>query len=198
MEPLLSVPSIDFVESDVAFGSRISAICDAHHLPFAEASFDGVVVQAVLEHVIDPIQCVAEIYRVLKPEGLVYSETPFIQQVHLGKFDFTRYTHLGHRRLFRQFEEVSSGVVCGPGMALAWSYQYFLLSFVKSPTARAIVKALARLSSFWLKYFDYYLIDQPGSYDAASGYYFLGKKSERILSDQELLMLYRGTQSSSF
>ncbi|MBW4670601.1 MAG: methyltransferase domain-containing protein [Cyanomargarita calcarea GSE-NOS-MK-12-04C] len=198
IESLLSMPEIELIESDVAFGPRVSMILDAHNIPFDDNSFDGVIVQAVLEHVTDPAHCVEEIYRVLKPDALVYSETPFIQQVHLGKYDFTRFTHLGHRRLFRKFEEISSGASCGPGMALAWSYQYFLLSFVKSPLARGLVKVFARMTAFWLKYFDYYLIDKPGTFDAASSYYFMGKKSDRILSDRELLTLYKGTQSSSF
>jgi SAM-dependent methyltransferase len=197
-ESLLANPAIEIIETDVVLTPRIDVICDAHQLPFADNSFDGVVVQAVLEHVADPFGCVAEIYRVLDCNGLVYSETPFMQQVHLGKYDFTRFTHLGHRRLFRKFEEVSSGAVCGPGMALIWSLQYFFLSFVKSSAARNIVKALTRLAFFWLKYFDYYLVNKPGTFDAASGYYFLGRKSETVLSDKELLKLYRGAQSSSF
>jgi SAM-dependent methyltransferase len=198
MDELLAHPTLELIESDVAFGSRISIIFDTHTIPFADSSFDGVIIQAVLEHVLDPNRCVEEIHRVLKPNGLVYSETPFIQQVHLGKYDFTRFTHLGHRRLFNKFEEISSGAVCGPGMALAWSYQYFLLSFVKSPLSRLLVKAFARITSFWLKYFDYYLIDQPGTFDSASSFYFLGKKNEKVLTDRELLTLYRGTQGSSF
>lgn len=198
MEALFSVPSIELIETDVAFGPRISVICDAHNIPFDNGSFDGVIIQAVLEHVVEPSYCVEEIHRVLKDNGLVYAETPFMQQVHLGKYDFTRFTHLGHRRLFRKFEEICSGPVCGPGMALCWSYQYFLLSFVKVPAARAFVKLFARITSFWLKYFDYYLINKPGTFDAASGYYFMGTKSARVLTDRELLTLYRGTQSSSF
>jgi hypothetical protein len=79
-------------------------------------------------------------------------------------------------------------------MALAWSYQYFLLSFVKTPAAKNIVKAFTRLTSFWLKYFDYFLIDKPGTFDAASGYYFLGTKSDHVLGDRELIQLYRGIQ----
>lgn len=198
MEPLFSEPALELVETDVAFGTDISIICDAHSLPFADNSFDGVVIQAVLEHVVDPYQCVAEVHRVLQPEGIVYSETPFMQQVHLGRYDFTRFTHLGHRRLFRNFAEIASGPVCGTGMALAWSYQYFLLSFVKASVARAVVKVIARLTSFWLKYFDYLLIDRAGTYDAASGFYFLGTKSDRTLSDRELLTQYKGAQASSF
>ncbi|AOY81444.1 MULTISPECIES: class I SAM-dependent methyltransferase [Moorena] len=198
MEELLSVPAIEIIESDVAYDSRIAVIFDSHNIPFKDNSFDGVIIQAVLEHVVDPSRCVEEIHRVLKKDGLVYSETPFMQQVHLGRYDFTRFTHLGHRRLFRKFEEICSGAVCGPGMALAWSYQYFLLSFVKTPMARSLIKVIARLTSFWLKYFDYYLIDKSGTFDSASGFYFMGKKSEKILDDTELITLYRGTQASSF
>ena len=34
-------------------------------------SFDGVMIQAVLEHVLEPTRVVAEIHRVLKPDGLL-------------------------------------------------------------------------------------------------------------------------------
>jgi SAM-dependent methyltransferase len=198
IEALSQNPEIEIVEIDVAFGAGVSVICDAHSLPFTDACFDGVIVQAVLEHVVDPIRCVAEIHRVLKPNALVYAETPFMQQVHLGRYDFTRFTHLGHRRLFRKFAEVSSGAVCGPGMALAWSYQYLLLSLFENETIRKFVKIFARLTSFWLTYIDYLLINNPGVYDAASGYYFMGKKSDVELGDRELIKQYRGTQFASF
>ena len=198
IESLISTSSIEIIESDVVLADNISVICDAHKIPFKDNSIDGVIVQAVLEHVVDPHSCVEEIYRVLKEDGLVYSETPFMQQVHLGKYDFTRFTHLGHRRLFRKFEEISSGPVCGSGMALAWSYQYFLLNFVSSEIARNLVKVFARLTSFWLKYFDYFLINKAGSFDSASAYFFIGKKGDKILTDKELLSLYKGNQLSSF
>jgi len=142
MEALMSNPTADFIESDVSFGPRTKLICDAHDIPFEDGVFDAVIVQAVLEHVVDAPRCVDEIHRVLKPDGLVYAETPFMQQVHAGRYDFTRYTHLGHRRLFRRFEEIDSGLICGPGMALAWAYQYFLLSFVASRRMRSLVAAL--------------------------------------------------------
>lgn len=194
IQDILSNPSIEFIESDVSFGTRIGVIIDCHDIPFEDNSLDCVIAQAVLEHVVNPFRCVGEIHRVLKEGGLVYAETPFMQQVHGGKYDFTRFTHLGHRRLFREFEEIDSGATCGPGMALAWSYQYFLLSFFKSKILSSLVKVFVRLTCFWLKYFDHYLINKPGSFDAASGYYFLGRKSEEVLPDKELLQLYRGMQ----
>lgn len=192
MEVLLDHPAVDVVETDVSFGPRTALVCDAHRLPFADGSFDGVVAQAVLEHVLDPHQCVAEIHRVLAPGGLVYAETPFMQQVHVGRYDFTRFTHLGHRRLFRHFEEIDSGASCGPGMALAWSYTYFLCSFARGRGSRRVLRAAGHLTSFFLKYFDRYLAGRTEALDAASACYFLGSRSERALPDRELITLYRG------
>lgn len=192
MDALTAHFPIELIETDVSFGLRTMLICDAHDIPFDNESFDGVIAQAVLEHVVDPYRCVEEIHRVLKPEGLVYAETPFIQQVHKERYDFTRFTHLGHRRLFRKFEEIESGAVCGTGMALAWSYQYFLLSIMSSKPLRMAARFFARITSFYLKYVDYLLIDTPGTLDAASGFYFMGQKSDRVLADRDLIRLYKG------
>lgn len=192
MEAFARDARIELVESDVALAPRTALVADAHDLPFADESFDGVVAQAVLEHVLDPARVVAEMHRVLKAGGLVFGETPFMQQVHMGPYDFTRFTHLGHRRLFRCFEEVDSGVSCGPGMALAWAWQYFLLSFATRPLPRALLRGVASLTAFWLKYFDYLLIRRPGAIDAASGVYFLGRKSGTVLPDRTLVKGYRG------
>ena len=192
LERILSNPSIQFLETDVSFGPRTAIVFDAHNIPFKDSTFDGVIIQAVLEHVVDPYLAVEEVHRVLKNNGLVYAEVPFIEQVHGGKYDFTRFTYLGQRRLFRKFNEICSGATCGPGMALAWSYQYFLMSFFKSKFAMRFVKSFARLTSFWLKYFDYILINNPVALDAAAGYYFMGIKCNQILSDKELINLYKG------
>ena len=181
------------IETDVAFGERTNLICDAHDLPFKNGMFDGVIAQAVLEHVLDPIMCVNEIERVLKKDGMVYAETPFMQQVHAGRFDFIRFTHLGHRRLFRAFEELESGSACGAGMVLAWSYCYFLQSFFQNRTLQQFAFAFGSLTGFWLKYFDYFLTKKAGSFDSASSYYFWGRKTGRILDDKQLIEGYKGT-----
>ena len=192
MEQFADSSLINLVESDVAFGPRTMLIFDSHDIPFEDGSFDGIVIQAVLEHVVDPYRCVEEIHRVLNKHGVVYAETPFMQQVHGGRYDFMRFTYLGHRRLFRWFDEIDSGVICGPGMALAWSYQYFLMSFTNSKILRKYIKLFASLTSFFLKYFDYYLINKSGALDAASGYFFLGRKGKQALSDSDLIKLYKG------
>jgi SAM-dependent methyltransferase/uncharacterized protein YbaR (Trm112 family) len=185
-------PGLDFVDTDVSFGPRTKIVCDAHNLPFADGSVDAVVIQAVIQALLDPTRCIAEIHRVLREDGLIYAETPFMQQVCGAQYDFTRFTHLGHRRLFRDFEEIRSGAVCGPGMAFAWSYQYLLLSHTRRPALRTAIKGFTRATAFWLKYLDHYLIDKPGALDAASGFYFLGRRANSPLSDGDLVASYRG------
>ncbi len=194
IDSLYSRKSFEIVGADVSFGPYVKVISDAHDLPFEDEAFDCVVVQAVLEHVLEPRRCVCEVHRVLKTSGIVYAETPFMQQVHMKQYDFTRFTHLGHRRLFRDFEEIKSGPTCGPGVALAWSYTYFLRSFATSKTMVRLLTAIAHTTSFFLKYFDYYLIDKPGSYDAASAYFFIGKKQHHTLSDKELIAQFKGVK----
>jgi len=189
MEPLLERGEIELVDSDVAFGPRTKLVCDAHDIPFADKSFDGVVAQAVLEHVADPYRCVDEIHRVLKDDGLVYAETPFMQQMHGAPYDYTRFSIQGYRRLFRRYEEIDCGTCTGPGMALAWAYRYFLLSFTRQG-ARLAVNFFVGLTAWYLKYFDRILVNKPAAVDGASGYHFLGKKSSKTATDREIMKRY--------
>jgi SAM-dependent methyltransferase len=180
MKDLLNNKSAIIVESDVAFGPRTALIADSHGLPFKDNIFDGVVCQAVLEHVFSPNQCAKEIERVLKVGGIVYAETPFMQQVHGGNYDFTRFTLKGHRNLFLGFTELAAGITGGPAMAFAWSWVYLLQSFAFGKMSKLFLKLMGTLIVFPIKYLDYFLIKFPNSTDAASGFYFLGKKQEKI------------------
>jgi len=195
-EEIYAHKSFEIIGADVTYGPCTNIICDAHDIPFQNESFDCIIVQAVLEHVLDPQRCVSEIHRVLKSGGIVYAETPFMQQVHMRQYDYTRYTHLGHRRLFRNFDEIKSGPCGGPGMSLAWSYTWFLRSFATSaPMVYALI-FFGYITSFFLKYFDYYLIDKPGSYDAASFFFFLGRKADHLLPDRELINQFNGIKNA--
>lgn len=194
---LIGAYGLELVETDVYLGPRTAVVCDGHDLPFPDCSFDGVICQAVLEHVIDPYRVVSEVQRVLKPSGLIYSEIPFMQQVHEGAYDFTRFTLLGHRRLLRCFDEIASGSTGGPGMALVWSWRYFAMSWAGGSRAlRALVDAMATFLSFWLMYFDDLVGDRPAALDAASGTYFLGRLRMTPVADRDVLSAYRGAHAS--
>lgn len=69
-------------------------------LPFADNSFDAVFSFSVLEHVKDPFQCAAEIERVLKPDGVIYSSVPFLIPVHGYPHHYYNMTQQGLKNIF--------------------------------------------------------------------------------------------------
>jgi SAM-dependent methyltransferase len=194
----LNSSKFEVIDTDVTFGPRTKVICDGHSLPFADASVDMVIIQAVLEHVLDPVQCVKEIHRVLKPDGIVYSEIPFMQQVHGKAFDFTRFSFLGQRRLFRNFELIDMGPTAGPGSSLSWAYVYFLMGFSNNFYIRVMLRLFGTYTSFYLKYFDLLTKNKASTLDGASGIYFLGRKSDITLDDATLIANYKGGFRSYF
>jgi SAM-dependent methyltransferase len=172
-ERLYEEKSIELTGIDIRPSHTVDFICDAHFLPFADASFHGVWIQAVLEHVENPSRVAAEIQRILKPNGIVYAETPFMQQVHEGGYDFSRFTEIGHRNLLRDLETLGTGAVAGPGVALAWSIKYFLVALFRS---RLIGTAIALPFQFVFRLADH-LIPAREKSDGASGVWFLGRKN---------------------
>lgn len=189
MKELYSLQQYKVVSFDIYASPESHFVADAHDIPLPNNCFDAVIIQAVLEHVIEPSVVVEEIYRVLKPSGLVYSETPFMQHVHEGAYDFTRFTELGHRYLFKKFQHIRAGALSGAGTQLQWSLEYFFRSLFRSRKLGKLVK----LCFFWLQYLDR-LIPLPYNVDAASGVFFLGRKSTLELSKADIIALYQGAQ----
>lgn len=72
---------------------------DGMALPFRDARFDTVLCNEVLEHVPEPSRLMAEVARVLKPEGILLLTTPQTWGLHLEPHDFYRYTKHGLRYL---------------------------------------------------------------------------------------------------
>lgn len=189
MDALYDHPTIGLIAFDIYKSEFSHFVADAHAIPLADGSVDAVVCQAVLEHVLEPAQVADEIWRVLKSDGVVYAETPFMQQVHEGAYDFTRFTESGHRYLFRRFELIDSGVTAGPGTQLLWSIDYFVRSLFRSRAAGKV----AKLMFFWLHAFDR-LVPESFASDAASGVFFLGRKANRAVRPKEMVRFYRGAQ----
>ena len=187
-------PAIRVVYSDVDAKGMVDLFCDAHELPFLDETFDGVIASAVLEHVVYPERVAAEIHRVLARRGFIYSEIPFLQQVHEGAYDFTRYTLSGHRRLLNHFEEFSSGVVAGPGTTLAWAIEHFAVCCTPRPLV-SVTRVAVRVAVSWLKYFDYLFGQSPAAADGASCTFFLGRKTPSPQPDLDIVTRYSGVKT---
>ncbi len=186
---IYSDPRVQVIAFDLVDSPMTQFVADAHQIPLPSGSVDAVLAQAVLEHVLDPAAVVAEVHRVLGKGGLVYAETPFLQQVHAGAYDFVRWTASGHRYLFRRFEEIAAGAVAGPGTQLLWSADHMVRGVTRSRFAGRLTRGLL----FWLRWADRLV---PANYtaDDASSCYFLGRKRDRAMSPGEIVAYYRGAQ----
>jgi SAM-dependent methyltransferase len=182
-------PSIDVIGFDIYASGFTQFIADAHRIPLADASIDAVLVQGVLPCVLEPWTVVAEIHRVLRADGLVYSETSFMQQVCEGPYDFTRFTESGHRHLYKRFELIDSGVVAGPATQLLWSIDHFARGVFRSRTAGTVAKGLFS----WLRLLDRVF---PESYavDDAAAVYLLGRRSDGVMTPRAVVAHYKGAQ----
>jgi SAM-dependent methyltransferase len=178
-------PDVELISTDVYASPSTAILCDAHKLPFETQTFDGIWIQAVLEHVLDPHVVVAEIHRVLKQNAYVYAETPFMQQVHERAYDFSRFTRSGHRWLFRRFEEISSGSITGPAIAFLWSMRYLLRALGFGEKLSRVIPLLF----FWIRFLDRFCQRQKAA-DAAGGVFFLGRRSEAKLSAASMVRYY--------
>lgn len=72
---------------------------DGQCLPFADQSFDCVTLLDVLEHMPAPYSAVAEAWRVLKVDGVILIQVPFLYPLHDEPFDFQRWTRYGLQKV---------------------------------------------------------------------------------------------------
>jgi SAM-dependent methyltransferase len=157
---------------DLFSGDEVDVQGDLLHLPIKDESVDTVLCTGVLEHVSGPDRAVQEIYRVLKLEGRVFLETPFIQTVHASPKDFSRWTADGLRQLLSAFEILELNVVAGPASALAWLFQEtmaMLFSFHNELIYKLGLRVFGWIA-IPLSWLDILLERNPMAWHAASGY----------------------------
>ena len=94
---------VDLSVGDAAWDySNLDALANLVALPFCEASFDAAVCTQVLEHVPEPAQVLAELYRVLRPGGRLFLSVPQSWYQHQKPHDYYRYTSFGMRYLLEK------------------------------------------------------------------------------------------------
>ena len=79
-------------------------------LPYREGVFDAVISKAAFEHLVRPWEMANEIYRVLKPGGLLQVDTAFMYPLHGDPYHFFNMTLDGAREIFKRFNPIRFGV----------------------------------------------------------------------------------------
>ncbi len=168
----------DVINVDIHPYREVQVIADIHCLPFKDNTVDAVIAESVLEHLSHPTQAVAEIYRVLKPGGLVYISVPFIIGYHSSPGDYYRWTTSGMRELLKDFRKEELGIAVGPTNALTYILREWLatlLSFNSSMLYQCWILFFMTLFAP-LNLMDHVLKHYQSASTIAHLYYFIGRK----------------------
>jgi SAM-dependent methyltransferase len=164
------------VNMDCARFPEVNIVGDAHALPFKEGSFDAVIAQALLEHVMDPQVAAEEIRRILKKDGYVYAEIPFLQPFHPAPEDYHRYTLQGIEKLFAGFEKIETGVCVGPACAVCGILLEYMPFVIGIPVIRSVAYLILGWVLFPFRYLDIILARRKNAHMLASSLYFFGRR----------------------
>jgi SAM-dependent methyltransferase/uncharacterized protein YbaR (Trm112 family) len=143
----------ELVRFDIAPHANAQVVGDGERLPFRDGVFDGVVLDAVLEHLAHPARVVAEVHRVLKPGGAVLAHVPFLYPFHAAPHDYQRYTPAGLRMLFEAFDPVEVGTDRRPGRAVREIVSAYAAVFSDDRTMSYVLRwvtAAAWMPAVWL------------------------------------------------
>ena len=144
--------SINF---DLVPGPAIDVVGDAHELDrhFPEASFDTVVLSAVLQYCADPPRVIQQVHRLLKPSGMLLLDAPFLQPYCPDGLDLWRFSADGLRSLCKKhFEIIEVNPSFTTGSSLAFVIQRALTSR-KNRFLTAATGWLVTLIVYPLRYF---------------------------------------------
>jgi len=170
----------NFKNLDIFPGENIDYVGKAENIPVPDNYFKIVITQETLEHVENPIKAINEIYRVLKPGGILYCQLPFIIGYHPGPTDFWRFTKEGIVELVESggFKVELCNISVGPSTGfyrICVEYWSILFSFL-IPPAYHILKAFFALLFFPIKWLDFFLIHSRQKHRIPGGYFVIARK----------------------
>ena len=133
----------DLFSQDIKEAPHIDYASPLHEIPVDDDFFDAIICNAVLEHVENPEQVLAEFGRVVRPGGVLYLCVPFMQPEHLDPTDYQRYTIDGLRREVERhgFEVSDANGLHSVYVTLAWFMREWLgpKQTVGARAAKAVV-----------------------------------------------------------
>ena len=88
----------DFEKVDRSY-AKSTYVCDLSAIPVADAYFDAILFNQVMEHLPEPLDVLRELHRVLRPGGRMICTAPLFFEEHEKPYDFYRYTQFAWRHL---------------------------------------------------------------------------------------------------
>ena len=147
-----------YVNLDLFPMPGVDVAADALALPFGDSVFTRVECDAVLEHVRDPAQVMAEMRRVLAPGGYLHLVTPFCHPFHEYPKDYRRFTIDGLKELAAGMEFVAGGWRTGPAATMLVMTIEFAKCLLPWHWWRVVAHGVLGWLLFPLRYLDLWLL----------------------------------------
>ena len=156
----------------------VNAYGDAMALPLKSDSVDLFISSSVIEHLSNPEKAVSELFRTVKPGGLVYAEIPFIGAYHMAPNDYQRYTISGIEALFSRhgFFLENKGICSGPVTALVLLIQHAIVEAMPIGSIQFLLRVILTWVFHPLKYLDYFFSRLKWGEYLACNFFYLGRK----------------------
>jgi SAM-dependent methyltransferase len=168
------------INVDICDGANVDYVANAEELPFLDASIGLIINQEVLEHTKNPFQIIKEFKRVLKPEGLLYCQVPFILGYHPSPEDYWRFTESGLRLMLEReglkIKEIKRSVGSGTGFYRI-AVEFFAIS-ISTVHKRLYLysKGFFSLLFYPIKLLDKFLENSKYHSKISGGYYIIAEK----------------------
>lgn len=152
--PLFKNFALEYIGIDIKKSEFVDIVASAESLPFADNYFDVVVSTQALEHIKNYQMAINEMFRVLKPNGIVFLTTHGVWEVHGAPYDYWRFTNYGLKEVFKQFKEVK---IINNGGAVLCFFQVcniYLKSLINIPIISLIIKGIILVNNLLGWYLD--------------------------------------------
>lgn len=108
-------PGKQYIGTDFRQGPGVDVVLDLHKIDLPDSSVGTVLLLDTLEHVEYPHQAMSELYRILKPDGVIVMSSTMYFIIHDYPYDYWRFTPEAFRSLLKQFRH-SSVIAAGENL----------------------------------------------------------------------------------
>jgi SAM-dependent methyltransferase len=149
-------------------------------LPFADGAADTVISFSVLEHLCEPTRFLEECCRLLRPNGWLVLQVPFMWHVHEAPHDYFRFTRHGLAHLLSRAGFVDVRIEATTGFWLMWAtkFNYQLARFIRGPSLLRLLSSAFLWPVFKLSSIAAIALDRvwPPTEIETAGYFAVARK----------------------
>ena len=166
---------------DILDGKNVDYACSADQMPIESNSVDLIITQETFEHISNPNEAIKECFRVLKKDGQIYFQVPFIVGYHPGPTDFYRFTKEGIQKFLTDagFKVEKIEITAAGATGFYRILVEFLAILFSGPISFLYMplKGIFALIFYPLKLLDFWFRLSSRRDKIPCGYYAIGKKN---------------------